>query len=150
MICIKRSFHGVIPTIIFVFIIILFVFDIFNFLINNYIVFIIILIVLIILFLLFLYLFINFLYDLNIRKHGYEIRGIVIEVYIDTSGKVAKHFVYYKYKLGNKWIITMENLENRVGNKSKRIYFKKNDRIPLVTNGKKALINYKKLYENSH
>jgi len=147
MICIKKSFHGVIPTIIFVFIIVLFVFDIHFFLSKNYIAFIIILIVLIVLFLLLLYQLINFLYDLNIRKHGYEIRGIVTEVYIDTSGKVAKHFVYYRYKLGKKWMITMENLENRVGNKSKRVYFKKNDRIPLVTNGKKALINYKKLYE---
>ena len=145
MICIKKSFHGVIPAGIFVIIIVLLAFDIDSFLNKNYILFIIISIALVVLFLLFLYQFINFLYDLNIRKHGYEIKGIVIEVYYDNSGKVDKHFVYYKYKLGNKWMITMENLENRVGNNSKRKYFKKNERIPLVTNGKKALINYKKL-----
>jgi len=147
MICIKKSFHGVIPAIIFMVIIVLFVFDIYYFVNKNYIEFIIISIALVVLFLLFLYQFINFLYDLNIRKHGYEIKGIVIEVYYDTSGKVGKHFVYYKYKLGNKWMITMEKPGNRVGNQSKRINLKKNDRIPLVTNGKKALINYKKMEE---
>ncbi len=145
MICIKRSFHGIIPIIIGVFIFIIIAFDVYYIIEKKYIIVSVVSVFLLALLILFVYQFINYMYDLKIRKNGYEINGVVTKIYISTSGKAGKYYVWYKYKLEDKVIITKDNLENLVGNKKHRLYFKKNDRIPLITNGKKALINYKKL-----
>ena len=86
------------------------------------------------------------MYDLNIRKKGYEIKGIVTRVYLSNEGKVGKHFIWYKYKINNEYITTRDNLVDIV---FRTPYFKEKDRIPLLTNGKKAVINFKKIKKMS-
>lgn len=91
----------------------------------------------ILLFVISIYYLINSIGDYNIRKKGYVSKAIIIKVY-NRKFRFSSNNVIIMYEYTDKNGCNVRTRENV--NQFKHI-FKKNDRIKVICNGKKALLD---------